>query len=128
MDLRFLAAVPLDVARALSAIGTRIDTALRRLDELATGMNAMHEEMKGFRSDLNRVGAGIDALRGDVQSMESGVTGIRAATESLDAKVDERLTDLTATLAGVDALATRLGRIGVRRTKAGPDPATDTAA
>lgn len=107
-----------------------------RLDELIDQLAAIHQEVMGMRGDVQRVGERVDGLRADVQSMAGGVVGIQAATESLEGRVDSvtagitavdvHLGNLNTSLKSVDALASRLGRFGGRRSRREGEPEAQT--
>ena len=99
-------AAPLGAARALTDI-------VRNLDEIASGVTAMHKEFLGMRKDIRTLNDEVRGLRGDVTSMGTGVEGINGACESLDMRVGE----LAGSLEGVNVLANRLGRLGGRRAR-----------
>jgi methyl-accepting chemotaxis protein len=131
MHFASIPAAPVNLLRAIAGLGGRLDQALRRLDELAGSVVTLNDEVRGMRSELTGIADGVDGLRGDVQSMSAGVGGIRQATESLQGTVtvvadgitelDARLGDLAESLVSVDALASRLSRLGSRRSRAGRD-------
>lgn len=102
--IRIAAVVPMGVVAGL-------DRALRNLEVIANGVQAMHSEFIGMREDIRTLDRRVEALREEVTSLNEDVGQIRGATSTLDG----RLEDVSRSLEGVDALATRVGRIGLRR-------------
>lgn len=90
------------------AVVGRLDRALHDLSDVATGVGAMHGEFVGMRKDIDELNDGVQALRQEVAGLGGSVGGIRDATVHIDGKID----GVTTSLASVDALTSRLGRLG----------------
>ena len=99
--LRSIADAPLRVLAG-------VERAMRNLDDIATGVMAMHRQLAAMRKDIRALDRRVDALRGEVADITGSVGGIRAATETIDHRVER----LDASLESVDALAARRGRLG----------------
>jgi hypothetical protein len=130
----------LEAAAAAATVPLRLERAPLSLADIASGVDAMHGEFVGMRSDIlaldTRVAGlrdGIEgvrvelaALRGEIVDPVSDVTPMRAGVHRLERNVET----VSERLEAVEALAARFSRFGrVRgRAKAAPPAVEDELA
>jgi HAMP domain-containing protein len=122
----------LGAAAAAVSAPLRLDGALASLADIASGVDAMHGEFVGMRSDIlaldarvaglrdgiEGVRAELGQLRGEIVDPVSDVSPMRAGVHRLERQVET----VSHRLESVEALAARFGRLGKVRGRAKPVP------
>ena len=109
-------------ARTPGRVVASLSRALRALDDIAVGVEAMHGEFVGMRADIVVLDQRVEGLRQEIVGFRSEigpavaeVPPMRGSVEALDG----RLEALTHKLDSVDALALRLGSDHARTAERG---------
>ncbi len=99
------------IADGPARLFARLDAALGHLEQLATGFNAMREDVAGMRAGVEALSDQVDGLRSDVRGLYGSIDNINGSMTAMDA----RLVELSRTLVAIDLIAARFSRFGVRR-------------
>lgn len=104
------------MASGAADLASAIDRVVRNLDEIASGVTAMHGEFVGMRKDIRKLDQHVMGLNKKVESLDGRVEGIEGRMQPLLDKVDALILDLDP----VRVVAARFGGRKARRAATPP--------